>query len=271
MPQASSNYNIFVLNPELVKEWHPTKNAGLKPQDITPGSGRKIWWICNQSHEWEAVVYSRSRGSGCPYCNRSQLDNHNGVTVSNSEFRLEWHPTANAGLSPAYWTTDAPGAVWWLCRAGHKWQATFKARIRGRGCPVCNPQQDKPVKSQSLSETNKGALIERTDSMLEEESLESIFGTDYRKIKRFRTKATVSIQVSSTSDLFYAQLKNFSHEGMCLETSTSLPPGTKVKVNLDQPLSANAPESYDSIIKWCKGLTDEEGSVYNYGLGLKFI
>ena len=107
--------------------------------------------------------------------------------------------------------------------------------------------------------------------MVEIEPLDSIFGTDFRKIKRFKAKATVSVEVPATAHLFYARLKNFSHEGMCLETSTSLKQGTKVNIRLDRPLSTNAPESYYSIIKWCKGLTDEEGSVYNFGLGVKFI
>lgn len=271
MPQASPDYNIFVLNPELVREWHPSKNAGIKPQDVTPGSGKKIWWICDKSHEWQAVVYSRSRGSRCPYCNRSQPDSNKGVTVSNSQFKTEWHPTANKGKNPAHWTTDAHGKVWWICREGHKWQATFKARIKGNDCPICNPLQGKQVDYRRPADNTSGEIQERSESMPEVEPLERIFGTDYRKIKRFQTKLTVSIEVPSSHHLFYAQLKDFSHEGMGLETSTSLAPGTKVKVKLDRPLSASAPKSYDSIIKWCKGLTDEEGSVYHYGLGLKII
>lgn len=271
MPQASPNYNLFVLKPNLVKEWHPTKNVGIKPQELTPGSGKKIWWICNEGHEWEAVVYSRSRGSGCPHCNNSKLENDSGVAVSNSEFKMEWHPTANGNLNPAYWTMGDPGRVWWICGQGHEWQATFKARIKGKGCPVCDLQQEKIIESGSLTDTIKGSVTERTDSTPEIESLESIFGKDFRKGKRFKTTATVTIQVPSTKHLFYAHLKNFSHEGMCLETSTSLKQGTKVNIRLDRPLSTTAPESYYSIIKWCKGLTDEKGSVYNFGLGVKFI
>ena len=271
MPQASPNYNLYVLKPNLVKEWHPTKNIGIKPQELTPGSGKKIWWICNEGYEWEAVVYSRSRGSGCPYCNNSQSIDHSGVRVSTSEFKMEWHPTANGNLNPAYWTMSDSDRVWWICREGHEWQATFKARITGKGCPVCNLQQEKIFESGSLAAINNSADAARTDSMVEIEPLESIFGTDFRKAKRFKTTATVTIQIPSTQDIFYAQLKNFSHEGMCIETSTALTQGLKVNIRLDRPLSSNAPESYYSVIRWCKGLTDEEGSVYNFGLGVKFI
>ena len=38
--------------PELVKEFHPSKNGELRPKDFTYGSSKKIWWKCslNKSH-----------------------------------------------------------------------------------------------------------------------------------------------------------------------------------------------------------------------------
>ena len=47
-------------NPELVSEWHPTKNGELLPENVSYGSGKKVWWKCKKcNHEWEAFVYSR--------------------------------------------------------------------------------------------------------------------------------------------------------------------------------------------------------------------
>ena len=271
MPPASQNYNLFVLKPNLLKEWHPTKNAGIKPAELTPGSGKKIWWICPEGHEWQAVVYSRSRGSGCPFCKNSKPGVANGITVSGSAFKKEWHPTANGDLNPANWTSADSTRVWWICDKGHEWQATFKARIRGGKCPNCYRFQNKNDHSGSITVNSEGSAANITDPLLEIEPLESIFGADYRKVKRYMTQATVTIEVPTNNHLFYAQMMNFSHEGMCLETSTSLTPGTKVIIRLDRPLFASSRESYDSIIKWCNGLTDEEGAVYNFGLGVKFI
>jgi hypothetical protein len=31
--------------PHLVKEWHPTKNGDLTPDDFTHGSNKKVWWL----------------------------------------------------------------------------------------------------------------------------------------------------------------------------------------------------------------------------------
>ena len=37
---------------------------------VTPGSNRKVWWICPEGHAWKAVVHSRAgpQKCGCPVC-----------------------------------------------------------------------------------------------------------------------------------------------------------------------------------------------------------
>ena len=56
--------------PELVAQWHPTKNVGLRPQQFSAGSSKKVWWKCPKGpdHEWDASVSHRTRGRGCPMC-----------------------------------------------------------------------------------------------------------------------------------------------------------------------------------------------------------
>jgi hypothetical protein len=68
MAQVSPDYNLAVVNPSLAKEWHPTKNGTLTPQDVAPKSHKRVWWICEKGHEWESAVAIRSRSRGCPYC-----------------------------------------------------------------------------------------------------------------------------------------------------------------------------------------------------------
>ena len=62
---------------EIAKEWHPTKNGELTPNDVTAGSHKKVWWQCSKfkHHEWDAVIKSRSKsGNGCPHCtNQSSI------------------------------------------------------------------------------------------------------------------------------------------------------------------------------------------------------
>ena len=52
--KPSKEYNLAIKHSILIKEWHPIKNEKLTPYDVTPGSGRKVWWICEKGHEWQA-------------------------------------------------------------------------------------------------------------------------------------------------------------------------------------------------------------------------
>ena len=42
--------DLATLHPALAKEWHPTKNGNLKPGDVSPGSSKKVWWLCSKGH-----------------------------------------------------------------------------------------------------------------------------------------------------------------------------------------------------------------------------
>jgi hypothetical protein len=270
MPKASPEYNLYALKPGLVKEWHPTKNVKIKPYDVTPGSGKRVWWICPKGHEWQAVIYSRNRGCGCPFCYKLKSTDDSSLVVSNSTLRLEWHPTANGKLTPRDFALNYPEKVWWICREGHEWEAAVNVRIKGEGCPVCDESMVKTMQLQNVSRVDDISFIKGPNSTSEIEPLETIFGTDFRKRKRFKSKATVTIKISSSEHLFYAQMKDFSHDGMCVETSTSIGPGTEININIDRPLFTSSRESYNSIIRWCKTLTDESGAIYTFGLGVQF-
>ncbi len=64
-----SGYNdLATLNPILTSEWDYTKNGDFKPTMVTCGSAKKVWWKCSAGHEWQASVYMRTRGTGCPIC-----------------------------------------------------------------------------------------------------------------------------------------------------------------------------------------------------------
>ena len=54
--------------PLIAAEWHPEKNGTLTAKDVTVASGKKVWWLCKNKHEYEATVYSRKTGTGCPFC-----------------------------------------------------------------------------------------------------------------------------------------------------------------------------------------------------------
>ncbi len=67
---TSMRVTLADARPEVVAQWHPTRNGELRPGDVTANSRRRVWWRCDAGHEWEAPVYSRTAGRGCLGCRR---------------------------------------------------------------------------------------------------------------------------------------------------------------------------------------------------------
>ena len=60
--------SLAAIKPELMKEWHPTKNGWRTPYNIRAYSKRKVWWQCECGHEWMDTVIHRVQGASCPIC-----------------------------------------------------------------------------------------------------------------------------------------------------------------------------------------------------------
>lgn len=60
--------DLATTNPKLAAQWHPSKNGDLVPENVPPGTHKKVWWICEKGHEWQAQINSRVSGTGCPVC-----------------------------------------------------------------------------------------------------------------------------------------------------------------------------------------------------------
>ncbi|MEK4503744.1 zinc-ribbon domain-containing protein [Bacillus sp. FSL R12-0069] len=129
---------LATLNPELAKQWHPTKNGILTPYDVVVGSYTKVWWMCEKGHEWETKVHNRIRGSGCPYCTNRKICIDNCLATLNSDLAKEWHPTKNGTLTPYDVTRSSSKRVWWKCNEGHEWETSVNNRAYGSGCLYCS-------------------------------------------------------------------------------------------------------------------------------------
>ncbi|HHT7238826.1 TPA: zinc-ribbon domain-containing protein [Bacillus cereus] len=127
-------------NPTLAKEWHPTKNGDLLPSDVLSGSTKKVWWIGECGHEWDATINSRNSGRGCSYCaNQRVLKGFNDLETINYQLAKEWHPTKNEDLKPTEVVANSDKKVWWIGKCGHEWDAMINSRnSRGIGCPYCS-------------------------------------------------------------------------------------------------------------------------------------
>ena len=140
--------SLLALYPNLAKEWHPQKNGTLSPDKVNKGSKRKIWWMGECGHEWQATILHRTYGRGCPYCsNNKLLKGFNDLQTKYPEIAKEWHPTKNGDLKPTDVTSASAQKVWWLGNCGHEWNTTINSRTsirfkngkqsKPQGCPIC--------------------------------------------------------------------------------------------------------------------------------------
>lgn len=139
--------SLAALYPDLVTEWHPTLNEGLKPENVLPGTTLRVWWRCSNEHEWKASVVNRSKGHGCDICAREQRKIAQHETLINSRDPLigskcveDWDYTKNKH-NPDYYTKGSGVKVWWKCHVcGHEWRTPICDRTRDykNGCPACS-------------------------------------------------------------------------------------------------------------------------------------
>lgn len=133
--------SVAALRPELMKEWHPTKNKDIDPHILSLGSEKRVWWRCDAGHEWNTLLFVRTKkDKGCPYCRGFLASEKNSLATAYPSIAVEWHPSKNLPLTPATVTRASGRKVWWKCSTNtdHEWQAQVKNRtIVGSGCPRC--------------------------------------------------------------------------------------------------------------------------------------
>lgn len=135
--RPSKEYCLQTCYPAIAAQWHPERNKGLTPRDVTPGSGRNVWWQCEKGHEWKASVSNRSRrGHNCPYC-ADRSKRLGSVAEARPDLLGEWNYGKNT-KTPQDCSARSNKKVWWKCSVcGHAWQASPDNRFCGSGCPVC--------------------------------------------------------------------------------------------------------------------------------------
>src|SRR3989339_730113 len=147
---VSSEFSLLTIKPKLAKEWHPTRNGELLPENVVPGTSRKAWWICKHGHEWQAIVVSRNKGHGCPYCSGVKASMENCLAAKNPRLAKEWHPTKNGKLTPEDVLPGSNKKIWWICELGHVWMREVIYR-KNRGCPECAYALKEALKSRGGS------------------------------------------------------------------------------------------------------------------------
>ena len=144
--------DLKTADPSFINEWDYEKNDSITPCGITCNSGRKIWWkhvvVVNgkaQTHSWQATVSSRSRGNGCPICDKKIIvAGFNDLATTYSNLLAEWDYEKNK-IKPTDISYGYDKKVWWKHTAikenieySHSWQASPNSRTNKKSnCPYC--------------------------------------------------------------------------------------------------------------------------------------
>ena len=139
--------------PKICEEWDYEKN-GFSPSDISYGSSKKVWWVCNKCGESFSMCISDRTGSnpettGCKTCFRERWmaskrrkvrNSGRDITITNPEIVNDWDYSKNK-FSPNSYTAGANEVVYWLCSRCEKgWMAPVSRRTGHykSGCPYCS-------------------------------------------------------------------------------------------------------------------------------------
>jgi hypothetical protein len=161
--RAGQGNDLAAVHPDLAGQWHPTRNEGLRPADVTPGSNKTVWWKCDRGHDFDAAVVNRVKnGDGCPFCSGQRIGYGNDFATLHPQLAAEWHPVRNGGLKPDAVRPKSHMYAWWRClRCGHEWQAVISSRTTGKGCPPCGIKSGSAMRR--LPAAGKSLAEERPD------------------------------------------------------------------------------------------------------------
>lgn len=71
--KVSLDTSLLLRFPIIAKQWHATKNGKLTTSEVSPGSDKKVWWQCENGHEYISRIANRTvLNRGCPICNESK-------------------------------------------------------------------------------------------------------------------------------------------------------------------------------------------------------
>lgn len=132
--------DLATKNTKLADEWHPYLNLGLQVTELSANSHKKVWWLGDCGHEWEATINHRNNGSGCSICSGKKiLIGFNDLASRFPGIALEWHVSKNGKTTPYNVTHHSGKKVWWQCLIDpeHHWKTAVSNRSNGKGCPLC--------------------------------------------------------------------------------------------------------------------------------------
>ena len=210
---------LLTSMPELVQQWHPSKNGTLAPSDVTLGSNKRVWWqctacLCGQLHEWQAAVSGRAcRQKGCPVCAGQRTCACSSLVALRPDLAQQWDPAGNGDFKPEDASLGSGRLVQWICykhRQPYTWTSKVNERTRKRmaaGCTKCGKASLRSKWQRTLSYDHLPVSLPATSCLLS--------GQRYTS-----AHAYIGLSAPHTSEGQYLdsqmQWSGFQLEGVCL-------------------------------------------------------
>lgn len=141
LPNPLIGHSFIENFPELAMEWHPKKNGDLLPENVYKSSSDRVWWKCENNHEYEMTVNKRANGRNCPYCSNQRVSIENSLSSKKPWLIDEFHPTKNGEITPDTLAPSSNKLIWWICKEGHVWQSRPSKRkskdSKSGTCKIC--------------------------------------------------------------------------------------------------------------------------------------
>lgn len=125
--------SLFVLKPELLKEWDSERNQNIDPMTINAYSNKKYFWKCSEGHSYVAAPEKlMRRNRRCTICTS--------FGFNQPDAAKEWHPTKNGDLTPYDLPEKSQKEAWFICsKCGSEYSSriAYRASRKTDNCPNC--------------------------------------------------------------------------------------------------------------------------------------
>ena len=131
-----AGYNdIVTTNPEIIEEWDFAKNE-IKPEEISKGSGKKVWLKCERGHSYKTTLPSRLSGHKCNICSGNKvLKGYNDIATTDPELLLVWN---DKHYTPYELSRKSGRRIECVCpECGHEWTTIVSNLTAQKKCPGC--------------------------------------------------------------------------------------------------------------------------------------
>lgn len=123
--------------PEIAAELDSVE-SGISAVDVHKGSGKKLWWLCDEGHSFAQRVVDRTkRGFSCPKCSGKVVWPGHTDLATKAPAALVWWDFDRNEVSPSEVMPSSNKKFWWKCPKGHSFDLSCNKMTQRYSCPVC--------------------------------------------------------------------------------------------------------------------------------------